>query len=421
MHRRPSPDHPILQKVRTKALDGPKACIQLLEKANLAGSGTAQRLRVPERKAEGARILKTMNDFHRTAFTTSTRVESGNTFADYELLDTGEVGYHFTRALFDPRAEFQEIFTRPRSLRAIRESKGMDRKDYRLGAGIDDRRRGIPRNIKGWDPVRVQAGKLIGIQDQIKEVMAVRAAKEPNDIHKNHGAGFLGSSTYLKLNIQSNLKAPDGGLAMHRRHIKNLFKDLLCRELPVLRPEDVAGQTDADSALPFRHQESCMQCHATMDPAARVTRNLQESFTSGNHLVIIAYHEVKWPAIEGWPDRDLKFSRRPPTGHLYFRTISGELIDEPLDNLQHLGNKLATLDDPYVCAAKRYFQFFTGVNVELFDDTAPLSPVRTDKDKEYFSFVQSLGRELKEDQDLKAMIQKIFASTFYLNPLGRDR
>ena len=84
------------------------------------------------------------------------------------------------------------------------------------------------------------------------------------------------------------------------------------------------------------------------------------------------------------------------------------------DSLNALGTEITKLDDFYVCLAKRYYQYFTGVDVELADPTSPDAPrALSNQDQYHLSKVINLGQDLKTTQSLMTLIEQIVKSADY--------
>ncbi len=78
-----------------------------------------------------------------------------------------------------------------------------------------------------------------------------------------------------------------------------------------------------------------------------------------------SYKAVK-SSVTGWPSAEVPdFHLQVPTGKLYFRSLTGALVDKPVSNIASLGDAMSKTDDYYLCAAKRYFQFMTGIEIAL--------------------------------------------------------
>jgi hypothetical protein len=73
------------------------------------------------------------------------------------------------------------------------------------------------------------------------------------------------------------------------------------------------------------------------------------------------------------------------------------------------------LDAFYVCAAKRYYQFLTGVSVNVEDIGAPGASQPTSAQMTQRDLVISLGRKLKQDQSVQNLIYRIIDSDAFKN------
>ena len=202
---------------------------------------------------------------------------------------------------------------------------------------------------------------------------------------------------------------------------------------PVVRASDAFTYVDTkgNSPLPFRQGVSCMQCHSTMDQMARTTRNLFRA-RSANHcgsgagrgfayIQEFTASESQHPnEYSGWIDEpDHAFHLRQPLGRLYYRTTKGDLINRKVSNINELGEALAENDDLYICAAKRYVKFLTGVDVPMFDPGDINAPDVSEAQTAYIEFVKAMGSELKTNGDPQVIIGKILESDSFLDPSKR--
>jgi hypothetical protein len=187
----------------------------------------------------------------------------------------------------------------------------------------------------------------------------------------------------------------------------------------VLRPDDVGNEVYPNSKIPFRKDKSCMRCHISIDPMANSIRHVYEVRSSPKYGIFVASPRIlaevspsHKPSHE-MVDSDTHFYKRPTEGKLFFRTYDGKLINQAVSSVQELGTALASTDDFYICTAKKYFEFFTGVSVPI-DDYANES-YQTDDTQllAYREFVIKLGLDLKKSQSLQKMIGKIFESPIY--------
>ena len=214
----------------------------------------------------------------------------------------------------------------------------------------------------------------------------------------------------------------DGGSRMYRRWGKHVVEDFLCRTQPTLRSYDVAYEVDTQSTIAFRKGSSCMACHATMDPIAGAARNLRFSFThnTGLESTRVKYVGNRFPdmaAVNFPKDKpDANFYRRPADARLFYRSYNGDLVDESVTGLQSLGETIAQTNDFYVCAAKRYYQFLTGIEVTLADEGDVNTPVFKEGELNQRNKVIQLGMKLKEHQSIEKLIEEIISSKAFISP-----
>lgn len=405
---------PLLRAVKAGELGGADACARLLEGFSLPG-------KVPEEKRG---IFESFLALHSSWFPLRDFIQNGSEGATSAYYDNNEMGYHLNVALFGP-GRFDEIVTSNRTFVAKRKS---DRKPtYFADPDFRGRFRKIsttPWVIAGgspWNPPMVERGRI--------EALAVREGGKPSlvklaagnfflSVNGTFGGGILGTDTYLLLNSnQSPFEPSDNTFSALRRWSKSVMRDFLCREIPAIRPADAEPFVDKQNRASFRHYADCMLCHATMEPMALGARHIMEIRPNGamgfdfepRILGSFAVDRPPGPAT----NYDKESYRRPPEGRLYFRNTMGELVDRQFFGLPELGRILTEMDDLYTCAAKRYFLFMTGIDVKMIDySETPLSAADRTHAK-YRSFVQELGRELKEHQSLKKLIASILHSGYY--------
>ncbi|MNK19499.1 hypothetical protein D3C87_377210 [compost metagenome] len=263
------------------------------------------------------------------------------------------------------------------------------------------------------------------------------------DFFKNHGGGVMGSPIYLMqyyghgMNMKFN-----GASKVARRWSQQNMETFLCANLPALRESDVAKFVDTKSSLAFRNSASCVMCHATLDPMAYTTRNFTIGATdylrptqdgdnvivdgvrvnapaafARNSMAITTYAAVK-PSVSGWPSESVAdFHLQQPTGRLYFRSVQGALVDTPVSNLAGLGAAMVETDDYYLCAAKRYFEFMTGIQVPLYDRTDPknsdLNKALTAEAGRDRMYVEELASTLRQTGSVVDVVEKIMSSPYF--------
>lgn len=422
---RPAANDPRLVAVRAGTRTGPEACGDLLASARLGSDGQVQ---TPTAKA----VLKTFQDFHALWFPANDFNELPYDDPNYDLYDIGEAALHVTHALFSTGSKYSEVVTANRTYEAARSTpRAPDFLVYwptAARSSVTDRVRYDARMFRTgvgtpWAPKRVEFGTLNGIRpiparrDVLSHVSGPREVDL--DIHRPLGGGIAGTIPYLLLNLgRYEGEHANGGLVMPRRWSKAVLKDLLCRELPMVRATDALPLVEPASDLSFRTSPTCMQCHGTMDALAGVIRGVGLVRTAkgpGDYSYLVTKHIVVAPPADP-ADPKPPFESQSPTARVYFRDLNGTLVDQNVTGLDGLGAFLATRDDLYVCAAKRYYAFFTGVDVRLQDPADPGLTQPTGEERRHLDEVRRLGAQLREDQNLQALIGRIFALPVYASP-----
>lgn len=247
--------------------------------------------------------------------------------------------------------------------------------------------------------------------------------------NKENAGGLIGTPEYMMMNLGYNYETiSDGSLKVFRRYGKNIMADLLCRELPVLRESDVPQFVAPDSDAPFRKSTTCLRCHATIDQMAYTVRNMRwitagrgcpaDPKTQGLDTAHLTSYLPSQSGSSNWQAQGTAdFHLQQPYGRLYFRSYNGKLVNEEVLGVSGLGLALAKTDDLYVCAAKRYFKEFTGINVSLYDmgdaSNSGLNRQLNAKDFEYRKFVETIGLKFKQHQNVRTLIKDIISSKYY--------
>ena len=395
--------------------------------------------------------------------------------------DPNEPALTVTLALLDPQTKYSDIVTAPYGIKALRQentaiaskygyspsmSSPMRRSDLRIGPNSPISFRNLADGFAGLASERsveelivaptIQVGDLIGIQPRTEHIFSTNVYLIPldgngvinaghlqpdlnykNDMYKSYGGGLLGTPVFFMMNYgQPYGLSANGSTKLPRRWVKNAMESLLCSNFPSLRETDIRNFFVGNASAPFRNGKSCLQCHATMDQAATTARNLIVAATDYANLVVpdpnggpnidflnkyplilVDFKATRAPSSVWSPEPVENFHRQQPTGKIFFRSMNGQLIDRSVNNISELGQSFAETDDFYNCAAKRYFKYFTGIDVAMYDKTNPLNAEinrnLTTSDKEFRNFVESLGAKLKQSQSLVDVITMIMSSKYY--------
>lgn len=438
--------------------DAESACSLLLSRANLGANGVLAN----PRDTLARDILTTMQMVHNSWFTSQSIILLEAVPENKLVLDLDEPGLYWTRALFKTGETADSVLKYGKSLKSVRRRDSEDVSLTHFQArsffsyvsritGVDNRnplfRVAFMNDIKLAaddganysfldipDAQLSQFGEMIGISDQnplrIGRLMIPSVGhtatntllrdptQGPNlnvDLHRHFGGGVMGSVMYgLKnTNLVGN-DIPRDYTIIDRRFASRVFQDFLCYQLPVLNANDV--DVVPNSNFPFQQSKSCMQCHATMDELALIQRNFiwaRSSALPGNFKILSPPDPAREPKgaqvltrfqLPISTDAGAPFALQEPRGRLHFRTRSGTLVDLPITNFAEVGNALASQDDFYSCAAKRYYSYFTGIDVVLEAEPA------NELEREHLEFVKKLGFQLKEDKSLRKVIESIFKS-----------
>lgn len=459
-----------ITQINNKQLTGAQACSQLLAEADFDGVGRLRTINPLTIK-----IVKTFTDFHRSWFANS-RLEQSTDFSletdgsTMDVFDASEPALFITRQLFLPGAQYRNILRGSQGVQAIRQedraisaslgftpemtvpgrfyagNNGSIQENKFPFASADGSVRGA--EDQGSRPAedfvilpKMNAGEIVGVQ------MNTFSAMIPNfylklfhteenarrnygdaidfsfDIYKNRGGGILGSSTFFMMNSgHTKGQIFNGSTKVPRAWTKAAMESLMCSPFPSLRESDISQFVANGSSAPFRNASSCVMCHATLDPFAYVARNRvvgNSDFTNFlKNTILVGNFKATMASVAGWPSEPVpNFHRQEPKGRLYYRSATGALVDRSVNNSEEMGQAMSETEDFYQCAAKRYFQYFTGINVSIYDRTNPansdLNRKLTKADKDDRKFIEKLAKELRTTQSLPNMVRQIIGSDYY--------
>ncbi len=427
--------------VDTGKKSGTTACMEIFDKATLGTKGEIAKSSDPSNDI-GAKVLNTFMRFQQSQFQVGdySKVLEGPDEPTRDVIDINEAAYHFVYSLFSPGQKFSDIVTRDYSLRAIRYSAHKRTRSL-LNRALEELEQGtyvfqprkfmssllVPEDVDPFKVTFADTGILIGMErDDIKNTITNPSLTKKyvfNDYNVNQhiGSGAVGTQAYLMGNIGKD-DPSDGALELYRRWGKHVMEDFLCRELPALRSSDVLSEVNIASKIPYRNGISCMGCHSSMDPLASVLRNgkigwsLSPRFKNervkffGQLAPTLGFAEI--PVL----DRDLNFSKRPANGRLFYRSYDGSLVKQEMVGVKELGPNMAATNDLYVCAAKRYYKFLTGISVNLNDPGNINSPELSEGAVFQKNKVIQMGLDLKKHQSGRSLIKAIIEQKAFIYP-----
>lgn len=443
-------DHPLWVAVSKGTKSGTDACMEIFDKAKLTSSGELPKTN-GNYDYEGMRVLNSFLRFHKSQFEIpdfATVVGTGVDRSTRDVTDSNEPAYHFLYSLFAPEQKFSDVVTRDFSIRSRRYSMKSERSRsvasgalplitqgvYKSVQDADGRSIFIPDDAKGgvspFQPVLPETGILIGLDVDQEDNSIDPSHFESNfgvlkfnstNVNQHLGGGIMGSQSYLLANLGKD-GFVSGGTVLHRRWGKHVMADFLCRDLPALRSKDVIAEVDAESKIAFRTGISCMGCHSSMDPLAGAIRNSRAAWSHNggqpHNRVKFIGHRPPDMAYADFPSKaaDGSFFRRPASARLYYRSYNGELVMKEVEGLQQLGESMATTNDLYVCAAKRYYRFLTGIDVNLADLGNINTPAISLGEKFQRERVIKMGLDLKSHQSLRSLIKNIIKTEAFIYP-----
>lgn len=471
--QRLSPTDPLWAQLATFK-SGASVCTKLLNEVQLGADGQLTQASNPTHR----RILKQLNDLHRDWF--PQRWSYNNNLPDVyygtvDLFDASEPAMFITQSLLSQQfIHYQNVLRGRKSLVAVRDGSAVNPqgrgstgilRPSRAYVGDLDSSQQVPAGVFNSPQITVQSpanaftsvpsslvqvGDLVGIRSldadtslpfvwtysqTVRAVANTNGIVNPQNLHQNYGGGALGSQPFLLLNFGQDFSYSSNGTSkLPRRVMMAAFNSFLCLNGPFSRPSDVSSflvPSSVASAAAFRKTASCLRCHATIDNAALTLRNLQLGSTANGIPAgvaripaFVASAAASTPASQ-WPaEPSSSFNQTLPQGRVFFRSVNGSLVNQDVQNLDELGAVLSSTDDYYTCAASRYFKYFTGISVPLFDPMDPsnqgLIESQTGIDREFRDYVFGLGKELKATGSLKGLMNKIITSPYYkLSNYGR--
>lgn len=408
------PNDAVLAQIKAGSKQPATACTELLDKAKFRTSD-GNRLNTPTDPIS-ILVLNSMYQVHQTFFLSNALTETTfeNSVAGMKgMYDPGEPALYYTKALFDSATSFDYVVTANVNLRA-------DRTGNAPTVSTEGENRSNSTFAGSANFTWASIGQLLGVT--VTGDMPITSTFGNANIGATRGGGILGSPTYLMTTVNEFPEFKATASAMPRKWAKSVLSDFLCRELPVARLSDTNSFVDSSAnAIGFRQEASCTQCHASMDRLSGVNRNFKYLVIRPNVNINISggYFPVTHPttaSLDGtaWPSVvTTNYYQRPTLGVLYYRDYKGGLVNQNLTSIPDLGTKLTQQEDFYVCAAKRYYKYFMGVDVDIMDPEDPRYRNKGSDMAVHKAKVVELGLALKTNKSLRTLIDNIFKSDLY--------
>lgn len=431
-------DSEVIKQIEAGTIDAEDACVQMVTLSVLNEDGE---LKNPSLSSfENQRLMATFNLLHQSWFEAYSFSFSGENFGTGEYSDFEQMGYAFSNILFRNK-KVTSILKGTELYQPVRDK--VNKNEFLLT------RNAHLGNFVPWNYISLYYNDDSPMQGQIPQaprgllrgvsidttpfylkkffIQYEKFSENTTTALKRHfGGGLLGNSTYLLLNLGDKVgMIQDGNVRIPRRWTKAVFKDILCRNLPVLSESDAKKYVSPKADYTFSRAETCVQCHATTDQFSGGIRDIQGGVNTYAGLdydkgtkelekngkigfsFLRSVHESKLLKKE-----DYSYAFAEPTGRLRMRDFNGTELDEPYVNLEDLGEKISGLDDFYLCQTRRYFKFLTGIDIE----TDPLilhNTILKQQDKIMLTQLYSWAMDLKKNQQLKSVLEQMIRSPYF--------
>jgi hypothetical protein len=416
------PNHPLLSQVQSGNLNPINACLQVLSKANFTTNNNSRISNTSDLEARS--VLNTFQRLHYSWFSQRNIVTPDQNRGERDTHDVGAPAAFYTKAFFDINMKFSDIFSGKNNYETLR-INSLNLAPFTM----------LPAENFGFSvPNLSSSGDLVGVTNTGERCVSWIGGNGTNGSGcwgKSLGGGVLGSQPYIMLNLAENTTyRSNGGLNMGRNWGEKVYKDFFCRSLPVVRETEVINRNDAfgkplvepSSEISFRNSPSCVSCHASMDRLSNFIRSAHFSHRSPgddertgrvgywiHHGIVDRAAETRWPISN---DRD--FWRRPASGDVFYTGHDGRLVNRHFTSLEAAGQFIATQDEVYVCAAKRYFEYFTGIDVEIGDIANPSYPKSlSSTEMNLRNDIIQMARSMKQHQNPQTLIREILNHPVY--------
>lgn len=424
-------NHHLAKMVLKDNLTGPKACSKLIEQVSFNKEGLLNNV-----NEEKLLVLRKFQKLHNSWFPRFNFNQNTQDHPNTDLYDSNEMGYHFTWSTFRNGENIKRALNRNTSFYGLRTSEKPHRYliDRDISGYRHKRENNSNRNWKYgadgsdgglylgpvvfWKPQLVQFGDLVGLKEfkngknKINRWMSKKVTTS-YFVNKSFGGGAIGTVPYLLLNSGHNDATSDGGKILNRRWSTSVFKDLLCRNLPLQNEAEGRKAVRKNSSIKFRRDYKCQMCHITMDNMAAALRNIEvfnsgdfdEQFSTRN----IYHHKAVIGKLNGLPDRNPSFYKSVPEGRVIFRDIYDRTINKPVGSISAIGKVLSESDDFYYCTASKYLSFLTGLSFDI--EKIDYKNKKNNDDLE--NYLIKISEKFKLHKDVKKLFGEIFESKYY--------
>lgn len=449
---------PMRTQILNNTITPVNACLALFDQAMWEKSSSA--LTSPEAKPIALKIIRTLHNFHRTWF--QSRNYQGERTATV-IADAEEAPLYITRAALQKDLKYSSVFTTRSGLMGLRYRPNRDtvtefqaqtivQHDSAMPYAnsvdmpIAYRDLTVPLNappLDRWTSLvvpssqLVQVGALYGVtepspiilpyvqrasvvnadsQAQVTELRTALMNGQNNlNIRAHFGGGVLGSFAFILAN--SNLPmttTPYHDEINHRRLAARIYQDLLCHSNPPLLTTDVPDSVITNRKA-FTASKTCMQCHYSYDPLVDGYRHIyfSETATPPRTDLNISGHSPNFVRSIASVSGSQVYNLQPPSGVWRYRPhlspSTTAVVNLPFNSLEEAGVSISQQNDPYVCAAQRYYQFLTGIQVPLDLLPAAATNAKAQLTVEHQQKVMAYAQTLKTES-VRELFKQIISS-----------
>jgi hypothetical protein len=441
------------------------ACLALFDQAMWNNSNSA--LESPQTKPTALKIIRTLHNFHRTWFQarnfSSTAQDGIDQRVATQITDLEEPSLYITRAAFQKNLKYNSVFTTAHGLTGLRYRPNRDTVTEFQAQTVLQHAAGMPYAASVDLPIAyrdlsvpntapsiqrykaivvpstqlVQVGSLYGVAaptpiivpyigratrfftdspQQLTDLRTVLNNQQTNiNIREHFGGGILGSFALILGNTNLFIGTiPFHDEENHRRLAARIYQDLLCHSNPPLLTTDVP-ESALSNRQTFTTSKTCMQCHYSYDPLVDGYRHIyfsETAITARANSNISGHSSVAVRSIASVSGSQI-YNLQTPTGVWRYRPHlsrpDSAVVNLSFKSLTEAGTLIAQQDDPYLCAAQRYYKFLTGIQVPLSSVVAATTDQKMQLTIEHQQKVKAYAKVLKTNT-VRELFKQIFSS-----------